>query len=73
MFESCRAHSAARAGARRLHGGNPVSPVGPLVRVHKLGGAGKAGASWVSGLLRPGPPYVASEDDAVERDEDTAG
>jgi hypothetical protein len=29
----------------RFHGGNPVSPVGPLVGVHKCNEAGKAGLS----------------------------
>jgi hypothetical protein len=45
MFESCRAHCAAHAGARSLHGGNPVSPVGPLAGYMKGNGAGKARAS----------------------------
>ena len=35
----------ALAGAR-YHGGNPVSPVGPLVLVHKGSEAGKAGLSF---------------------------
>ena len=30
---------------RSLHGGNPVSPVGPLVGIHKGNEGGKAGLS----------------------------